>query len=581
MQHQQANVLHERDEVLQQKLENWCATSVRALAGEASVHFRGHQLVINNTPFRLQAPYLQLDFSTHQPSKLRGVADSIALRLLHSHLDQHQARMPENIVEKIVFEQLEQLRCESLSPETLPGMRSNLRTRFLFWANQAASSPLTENSIGLLLYTITVVCWSRLQAQAIPEQIEELIEATRWGFTEKIKHHLYRFNKCLHDQAEFAIHALAIANEVLNMVESSQPEKSDEASLVNTVRQLAKSSSISIQWLDLDSTSVEQNRGVSRVEDINRIEVGSDYKIYTKAYDKVVTIGKSIRAAELAKLRTQLDKRLRKQSVNTHRVARYLKQLISSPNRAGWQFGLEEGYLDSARLASLITSPNDRRLFKKEQIKAASDCVVSIVVDNSGSMNHHNDVVAAMVDTLAKALELADIKTEILGFTTTEWNGGRVLKDWVKAGKPDNPGRLTSTCHNIYKAAETPWRRSRPAIAAMLKTDLFREGVDGEALEWAVERIETRPEKKKIVIMVSDGSPMDTATHSANSDRYLDQHLTYVANRVQQRPDIKLCALGVGLDLSAYYRQSMAISLSDELATQDFMLIADLLSRAC
>jgi cobaltochelatase CobT len=186
-----------------------------------------------------------------------------------------------------------------------------------------------------------------------------------------------------------------------------------------------------------------------------------------------------------------------------------------------------------------------------------------------------------MIDTLAKALELADIKTEILGFTTTEWNGGRVLKDWTKAGKPGDPGRLTSTCHNIYKAAETPWRRSRPAIAAMLKTDLFREGIDGEALQWAVERIEARPEKNKIIIMVSDGSPMDTATHKANSDRYLDQHLKYVANEVQKRPDIRLCALGVGLDLSAYYRESMAISLSDELATQDFMLIADLLSRAC
>jgi hypothetical protein len=284
--------------------------------------------------------------------------------------------------------------------------------------------------------------------------------------------------------------------------------------------------------------------------------------------------------AKLAKRRALLDKRLRKQGVNADRLARYLKHLISSPDRAGWEFGLEEGYLDSARLASLITSPNDRRLFKKEQVQAASDCVVSILIDNSGSMNHHNDVVAAMIDTLARALELAQIKTEILGFTSTEWHGGRVLKEWAKAGKPESPGRLTSTCHNIYKAAETPWRRSRPAIAAMLKTDLFREGVDGEALEWAVARIEVRPEMKKIIIMVSDGSPMDTATHAANSDRYLDQHLSYVANAVQRRPDIQLCAFGVGLDLSAYYRESMEISLSDELGTQDFMGIADLLARA-
>jgi len=570
----------ERHEVLQQKLEHWCAASVRALAKQRDVHFRGHHLVINDRPFIVQAPYLQLDFSTHENSKLRGIADGIALRLIHSNLDQHQVRMPESIVEKIIFEQLEQLRCESLSPKTLPGMRSNLRARFLFWAEQAAASALVENSIGLLLFTINVVSWSRLQAQAIPEQIGEVIEATRWSFSDQIKHHLYLFSKCRDDQQQFAEHALAIAKEALSMIESAQPNETEQAGLVRTVRQLAKSKNISIQWLDLDSSSLEQNYGVSRPDEISQTELDSHYQIYNKSYDKVIKVGKSIRTAQLAKLRTQLDKRIRKQSVNTHRVARYLKQQVSSPDLAGWEFGLEEGYLDSAKLATLITSPNDRRLFKKEQIKSSSDCIVSIVVDNSGSMNHHNDVVAAMIDTLAKALELAEIKTEILGFTTTEWNGGKVLKEWTRAGKPENPGRLTSTCHNIYKAAETPWRRSRPAIAAMLKTDMFREGIDGEALEWAVGRLETRPEKNKIIIMVSDGSPMDTATHAANSERYLDQHLTYVVNTIEHRPDIRLCALGVGLDLSAYYRESMSISLNNELGTNDFMMIANLLARA-
>ena len=571
----------QRHEVLQQKLEHWCATSVRALASQADVHFRGHHLIVDSKPFILQAPYLQLDFSTHDNSKLRGVADSIALRLCHSNSDEHQARMPESIVEKIVYEQLEQLRCESLAQEELPGMRTNMRARFLFWANQAAASQLIENSIGLLLYTINLVCWSRLHAQTIPEQIEDVIEATRWGFTEKLKHHLQLLKKSRDDQSSFAIHALAIAKEVSNMIEASQAKDGEESGLAASERTLAKSKNISIQWLDLDSSNLEQNYNVSRPQEINQTTASSHYQIYTKAYDKVVKIGKQIRTAELAKLRTKLDKRIRQQSINTHRVARYLKELVSSPDRAGWKFGIEEGYLDSARLAKLITSPNERRLFKREQIKAASDCIVTILVDNSGSMNHHNDVVAAMVDTLAKALELAEIKTEVLGFTTTEWTGGRAIKEWTKAGKPKNPGRLTSTCHNIYKAAETPWRRSRPAIAAMLKTDMFREGIDGEALLWAAERIELRPEKNKIIIMVSDGSPMDTATHAANSERYLDQHLSYVANQIERRPDIRLCALGVGLDLSAYYRESMSISLSDELSTPDFMRIADLLARAC
>lgn len=570
----------ERHEVLQQKLEHWCATSVRALSNRLSVRFRGHHLVVNDKAFILQAPYLQLDFSTHDNKKLRGVADSIALRLLHSNFDEHQARLPDSIVEKIVFEQLEQLRCESLAPQNLPGMRTNLRARFLFWANQAAASSLVENSIGLLLFTVMMVSWSRLHAQAIPEQIEELIEATRWGFNDEIKHHLYRINKCCDDQDQFANHALAIAKEVWAMIDANNLGQSEDSALKSSVRELSKSTSTSIQWLDIDNSSLEQSYAVSRAQEIRQPQETSHYKIYTRAYDKVVSAGKTIRAAQLAKLREQLDKRIRKQSVNTNRVARYIKQLLNSPQRGGWEFGQEEGYLDSARLAKLVTSPDDRRLFKREKISTASDCVVSIVVDNSGSMNHHNDVVAALVDTFTKALEMAEVTTEVLGFTTTEWNGGRVLKEWTKAGKPKNPGRLNSTCHTIYKAAETPWRRSRTAIAGMLKTDSFREGVDGEALQWALERIEKRPEKSKIIIMISDGSPMDTATHAANSERYLDQHLSYVASSIERRSDVRLCALGVGLDLSAYYRESMSISLNEELNTNDFFAMTDLLKRA-
>ena len=162
--------------VLQQKLEHWCAASVRALSNQPSVHFRGHHLMLKEQPFILQAPYLQLDFSTRNTAKLRGIADSVALRLVHSDLDAHSEHLPDSIIEKIIFEQLEQFRCESLTPDNLPGMRTNMRARFLFWADQAAASSLVENSIGLLLFTINMVSWSRLHALAIPEQIEELIE---------------------------------------------------------------------------------------------------------------------------------------------------------------------------------------------------------------------------------------------------------------------------------------------------------------------------------------------------------------------------------------------------------------------
>lgn len=572
----------ERHEVLQQKLEHWCAASVRALANDASAHYRGHHLIVQEKPFVLQAPYLQLDFSTHDNRRLRGVADGIALRLKHSDLGLHQRLKPETIIEQLVFELLEQLRCESLAPDTLPGMRSNLRTRFVFWAEQTAASPLVENNIGLLFYTLNVVCWSRLLKHTIPEQIEDLIEATRWGFSDELRYHLRTLSKECHDQLTFSEAALAIAAQINAMIEqvSSGDEGNEDSSLDNTLRSLIKANELNLQWLDAEGSTLQKNYGVSRPEDIAFLGEAIDYKIYNRAYDKEVQAANTIRAAQLKKLRAQLDKRIRQQSVNKHRVARYLSQLVASPELSGWSFGEEEGYLDSARLARLVTLPDDRRLFRKEKHQPATDCVVSIVIDNSGSMTHHNETIAALVDTLACALELANIKSEVLGFTTTDWNGGRVFKEWVAAGKPEYPGRLNSTLHTVYKDAETPWRHARPAIAGMLKSDLFREGVDGEALQWALRRIENRPEANKIILMLSDGSPMDTATHAANSERYLDAHLSRVAYAIEQRADVKLCALGVGLDLSAYYRESMSISLHDELDTQDFFAIAELLNRA-
>ena len=570
----------ERLEVLQQKLEQWCAASIRALAGEPTAHYRGHYLLLKDQPMLLCAPYLHLDLETHDAAKLRGVADAIALRLLHSDQQLHTSLSPDNPIQRLVFELLEQLRTESLAPDNMPGMRTNLQRRFLYWAKKAGSSALIENSVGLLIFTVNLMCWSRLLKLAIPETIEDTIEATRWKLAQSIGKPLRAMSRVTHSQQKFSDHALDIARIINSMIEDAS-QASDQGDDVNkTVRIISNAKLLNLQWLDADGLSLEQRFAISSGEKVTQTQSGFNYQFYNRAYDKEVKADKIIRIAQLKKMRIALDKHIRQQSVNSHRVARYLRQLVASPALAGWSFGEEEGYLDSARLARLVTSPNDRKLFRKLSHKPNSDCIVSIVIDNSGSMTHHNMAIAAMVDTLAKIFELANIKSEVLGFTTVEWNGGKVAKEWARVGKPANPGRLTSLCHTIYKSAETPWRRARPAIAGLLKSDNFREGVDGEALEWAVKRIESRPEARKIIVMISDGSPMDTATHAANDDRYLDQHLVQVAAIVEGRPDINLCALGVGLDLSAYYRESMSISVDNELLTKDFMAIADLIERA-
>ena len=569
----------ERLEVLQQKLEHWCAASIRALSKDPSVQYRGHGLFVDNQVFALHAPHLQLDFATHKSAQLRGVADGVALRLLHSDTALHKELSPVENTEQLVFDLLEQLRCEALAPISRPGMRSNLQQRFLFWAQTAATSKLIENDVGLLLFSLDVVCWSRLMVLPIPEQIEDIIEHTRWGFAESIGVHLRQLRHDIHDQHDFSKSAKSIATIISAMIDEGDSE-GDKEGLNATIKNFANSKAFNSQWLGADNAALQKNFGVSSATAIDAVDSGFEYHVFSRAYDRVNQITKVIRAAQLTKLRHQLDKRIRQQSVNTHRVARYLKQLVSSPASAGWSFGEEQGYLDSGRLTQLLSSPNERRLFRQEQIKPKSNSVVSIVVDNSGSMTHHSIEIAALVDTLTRALELADIKTEVLGFTTGDWSSGRVIKDWTKAGKPENPGRLNSLSHTIYKAVETPWRRARQAISGMLRTDLFREGIDGEALLWALERIKGRSEANKIIVMLSDGSPMDTSTIAANHERILDQHLALVAHSIERRVDVKLCAIGVGLDLSSYYQQSLSIDIQQELTTKDYFGIVDLLNRA-
>ena len=569
-----------RQEVIQQKLEFWYSASIRALAAEPSALFRGHQLYVKGEPRQLQSPYLQLSLDSHEAQKMRGLADGIALRIRHSDHRLHQQLMPTQAIEQLVFELLEQLRVESLAPAELPGIKGNLRRRFVYWAEQAATSKLTENNIGLLIYSLLVICWSRLLNQPVPEQVEVEIESTRMGLAKTIGPHLYAFKSVTHDQAAFAEHALAIAIEISAMAgDIKQADGSDsEEMLEQTLSKLLNSSTLNKQWLSGDSPDWQTANALTPSADISFDRKQFEYNIFSTAYDKVIDAKNIIRAAQLKKLRAQLDKTIRRSNINTHRVARYLKSLIAAQKTQGWSFGEEQGYLDSARLARLITSPNERRLFRQEAQAPSSNCVISIVIDNSGSMTLHSEMIAALVDTLVKIFDIADIKSEVLGFTTGEWNGGKVHKEWLAAGKPSNPGRLNSLCHIVYKSAETPWRRARPAIAGLLKTDLFKEGVDGEALQWAMQRVATRAESRKDILVLSDGSPMDSATHAKNQEHYLDNHLLQVTQEIENRPDIHLCAIGFGLDLSAYYQHNLAINVDNPLSNQDYHRFVDLLT---
>ncbi len=567
-------------EVLQQKLEHWCAASIRALADEPSVHYRGHYLNFKGRPFPVRVAHLQLDPETNDYRNLRGVADGIAMRLCYSDSELHKSLRPENNLQSWIFELLEQLRVESLAPEQLPGIKANLKRRFLDWADKAHASGLTESHAGMMIFALVITAWSRLFSAQPPEQIEDLIEATRMSFGRLIGTHLRAMKRNKENQLDYSVDALLVAEKIEKEISGLSPISDEDIDENEDVEKLLKNPNTSLRLLYADGDDIDQAVGVSGVNDIVIAEDVIDYKIYTTEYDKVVDISKKIRPELLRSMRESLDKRIQQQSVNIPRLARYFSKLFSVPQLSGWDFGQEEGFLDSGRLSRLFTAPDDRKLFRQEAEKPLVDCVVTVLIDNSGSMSQHSEDIAILVDTLVRALELGRIKTEVLGFTTGAWNGGKAHKKWSKNGRPDNPGRLNDLCHNIYKTADTQWRRSRQAMAGLLKPDLFRESIDGEALQWAHGRLAQRSEKRKIIMVISDGSPMDTSTQLVNKEeRYLDKHLKLVASDIEAKPDIHLCALGVGLDLSAYYSRSLMI-LDKELDNKAYFEIADLLTHA-
>ncbi len=557
----------------QQETDELCAGAIRALSGVAAIRYRGRRLHDGHRPLPIHAAHLQPDAALQDLPSLRGAADSVALRLLHTDTALHKSLCPLDPVARLVFELLEQLRVETLAPEHHAGVIANLRHRFTAWSHAFYDSGLAEGASGLLLYTVFQMCWSRLTARPVLEKTEDFIEATRWSVSSQLSGDLAGLRRHRLDQAAFARHALAIAHAVDAMLKEAQAARDasqDEAGD-------AKAQAAFKLLLDFDSDNDHLPDAAPLGDSRALRDSDGGYKAYSTAYDREEKAGELVRRALLLDYRERMDERIASLGINTARLARRFTQLLAVPERDGWSFGEEEGYIDGRRLAQLISSPSERRLFRKEQFLPQADCLVSFLVDCSGSMKTHAESVAVLLDILLRALDQAGVKTELLGFTTGAWNGGRVRRDWMRARSPANPGRLNELVHMVFKDGDTRWRRARPDIAALLKADLYREGVDGEAVDWACTRMLARPERRRILLVVSDGCPMDTATNLANDEFYLAQHLKQVVARREAQGAVEICGLGLGLDLGAYYSRSLATTLPASLNNELFSEIAQLL----
>jgi cobaltochelatase CobT len=568
-----------RREKRQQQLEELCAASLRALSGERRLRYRGGRLEVQERHFPVRAPHLHPDAERDEFTAWRGVADSLALRLKHSDQALVRQVLPAQPIARLVFELLEQLRVESLVADSHPGVRRNLLQRFEQWSQQFLDSGQTEGHVGLLLFTLAQMSWILLCGGRAGEQTEMLIEAPRLSLLGHFGAAFGLLRRCRHNQAEFAEHALLIAAKAQELIEQLDAELlgNDE----RKVSEVAEKTHLAFALL-LDVEQDGEGDGSSSGAGQGNSRGGEDaftYQVFSRDYDSERSAASLVRPELLKELRQRLDRRMASQGLNLPRLSKRLGALLATPRRDGWAFAQTDGQIDAGRLSRLIISPEQREIFRHEHERPHSDCVVSLLIDNSGSMRNHIEHIALLADAFSRALELAGARSEILGFTTGQWNGGRPLKRWRGMGQPANPGRLNELSHVVYKDAETSWRRARPNIAALLKSDLFREGIDGEALLWARQRLLQRDARRRILIIVSDGCPMDSATHQANQQDILDLHLKQVARQIEQEGRIELYALGVGLDLSTYYRHSLELDLSRSMDNAVFDEVLQLLAR--
>jgi cobaltochelatase CobT len=562
----------------QQRVEELCGAAVRALSGDPNLHFRAQRLYRRTHVLHFAASHLYPSLVHDDFTSFRGATDGLALRVAHCDTDLHRSRLPEHPVERLVFELLEQQRVESLVPDTWPGARANLRHRFERWSASFVASGLAETTRGLLLYALAQTSRTRITGEPVYEPTEDMIEGARGHLVGAIGMHLTCLRREREDQAAFAPHALAIANVVARMVEAEEG-KDIRAADAGEPDEVPAGFTLLVGFDrgGADGMAMAEH-GTSRVLE----QAGHRYRVYTRAHDQQHDAARLVRAEELRGLREQLDQRIASSGLNIGRLAREFKALLARPTPDDWDSGQEEGRIDGRRLSQLIASPSERRLFRTEHLAPQARCQVTLLIDCSGSMKQHNEAVALLADVLSRALEQAGVVVEVLGFTTAAWNGGRAAKEWQRAGKPAHPGRLNEVRHLIFKSADTSWRRARPGLAALQKNELFREGVDGEAVEWACARMRNashdHPMERRILIVLSDGSPMDTATNLANDAHYLDHHLRQVVERQESIGNIEILGLGVGLDLSPFYSRCQALDLGTAPTHATFGEVIDLIA---
>ena len=449
----------------QQRLDALCAATLRALSARPEVQRRASHWFAGPQQLPSFAPHLHPHAAepTTALADGRGAADGTALRLRFSDAQLHRQLRPALPMARRVFDVLEQYRVESLVPATWPGVRRNVRERFSAWSQAFVKARLHESAQGLLLLTVAQVGRARVTGEPMDEALQDMLEATRFGLAPHIGHALAALRRSRHDQAAYAEHALAIAAVVAALNESAKTQAAQDA---KTAPEEADDEDAWLQiWVDFEASD-DSGWASALLARESAADAPPSYRVFTTQYDKEVAAQDLVRPVQLQDLRAALDQAVRHSATSPTQWARRLQALLARPAVDGWDSGQESGHIDGRRLAQLVAAPAERRLFRLPHSAPRADVALALLIDCSGSMKQHMERLAPLLDVLVRALEMAGAQTEVLGYTTGAWNGGRALRDWRRQGKPAQPGRLNELCHIVFKDSARPWRRSRHGLAA-------------------------------------------------------------------------------------------------------------------
>ena len=577
--------------------------TVRAMAHKPSldVAFRGADRRRGGggaETVRLAPP--RQDMAPDEIARVRGEADLAALKVRFHNVDTHRKLAPQGEVAALLYDSLEQIRVETMGAGDMTGVRANLDG-----ARRVRAVAAERGQDATVAEVVELFTRERIAGYALSPTQSQLLETWRPWLDGSVARELAPLGAAMESQETYArkvremLAHLGLGEELAELPEDGEPEEqsADSQQQPQPAEQSAEGAGEDAQGAEEQrsetseeaSQQSEERSGESESQDDSESQPGGEddsaedarpnrpnflppggeslaYKVFSTGFDEVVTVEELCGPSELTRLRAQLDQSLIRFQGMIGRMANKLQRRLLAQQTRSWLFDLDEGLLDTARLPRIVVNPTTPLSFKVEKETDFRDTVVTLLIDNSGSMRGRPIAVAAMsADILARTLERCGVKVEILGFTTKAWKGGQSREAWLRAGKPANPGRLNDLRHIVYKAADAPWRRARRALGLMLREGLLKEHRDGEASRWAYARLIGRPEQRRSPMVISDGAPGDDSTLSANPGNYLERHLREVITWIEARPEVELLAIGIGHDVTRYYRRAVTISDPEQL----------------